>query len=98
MKAKKASEGQQRPVKIKTSKTFDFITIQCQIINKREYNNEYIKFLKLHFVKKVRIFWKFLAKEQILHIHWYLNFMKQESFHPYISPNWSKDKQLLLVV
>jgi hypothetical protein len=39
-KAKNTNEGQQAPVKVKTSKTFDFITIQCKIINKWEYNNK----------------------------------------------------------
>ena len=61
----------------------------------RNFHFQYKKFLKLHFVKKVQIsedFW--LKQKKNLHIHWYLYFMKQVSFHPYISPNWSKNKKL----
>ena len=35
-KAKKGQKYQQRPLKAKTSNTFDFITVQWKIINKLE--------------------------------------------------------------
>jgi len=35
-KAKNGQKYQQRPLKAKTSKTFDFITVQWKIINKLE--------------------------------------------------------------
>ena len=28
-----------------------------------------------------------------MHIHWYLDFMKQLSFHPQVSPNWNKNEK-----
>ena len=39
-KAKDTNKGHSRPSKAKTSKIFDFITIQCKIINILEYNNK----------------------------------------------------------
>ncbi len=55
----KAKKGHQRP---ELQKLIDFINIQCKIINKWECNTKkicfhfhYIKFLKLHFVKNIKI-------------------------------------------
>ena len=66
----KAKKGHQRP---ELQKIIDFMDIQCKIINKWEFNTRklcfskignfhfhYIKFLKLHFVKNIKIagfFW-----------------------------------------
>ena len=46
-KAKKTNKGLSRPSKAKTSTTFDFITIQCKIINECEYDIKKMCFYKI---------------------------------------------------